>query len=249
MVTDWPEYLDSFHRSRPGITEAVLSQCVDDAGQGPYSWLTAPIIGAASVVDVGCGSAPTGTRFGGWVGVDMSMAELAMARESGRGPLVRGRAEALPFADGCVEAVVAAMSLMVVDDPAVALAEAARLLEPDGRLALLVPAGGPLTVSDKVRYVVLLAALGRSAMQFPHQELSRSLTPMLASSGFDVVSDEDRRFGLRIGGPDAADLFVSSLYAPGVSADRLQRARRVVRLWGRRDLGVPLRRVIAVRRR
>ncbi|HEX3255466.1 MAG TPA: methyltransferase domain-containing protein [Gaiellaceae bacterium] len=91
-------------------------------------------------LDVGCG---TGTfavalaeRGGKVWGVDASPEMLSEARAKGsRARFKEGNAEALPFKDGWFERVVMRLSLQHVDRPR-ALAEAARVLVPGGRIAI-----------------------------------------------------------------------------------------------------------------
>jgi SAM-dependent methyltransferase len=94
-------------------------------------------------LDVGCGEGRL-TRDLAWlghdvVGVDASPTLLAAAREAAPGmELHLADAAALPFADASFDLVVAFMSLQDVDDLGGALREAARVLEPDGRLCLAI---------------------------------------------------------------------------------------------------------------
>lgn len=72
------------------------------------------------------------------VGVDPHEENLARARTRGPAiPLVRARAEALPFRDGAFDTVVCGLVLCSVDDLALALAEVRRVLRPGGALRLL----------------------------------------------------------------------------------------------------------------
>ena len=245
-MTDWPAYVERFHRDHAGITEAMLTRSLDD-GRNAYEWLTEPLAGGGVTVDLGCGSAPTCALFDAGLGVDLSMGELRVARSKGRGPLVQASAEAVPLGTASVDTVTAVMSLMVVEDPAVVLAEAARLLRPGGRLAVLLPAQRPLNSVDRVRYGLLLLALGRSALPFPHPELEPGASARLDAAGFEVISDDYRRFECEIRDRRDADLLVESLYLPGVGERRLRAARWAARHWGRDGLGVPLRRIIARR--
>ena len=89
-------------------------------------------------LDLGCGSgqyfdvlAATGRTV---VGLDRSADQLRIARGRSR-QIVRGDAAALPFAGGTFPAVATMWLSTDVDDFAVVLAEAARVLEPGGRLA------------------------------------------------------------------------------------------------------------------
>lgn len=74
------------------------------------------------------------------VGLDLSpyMGRLARRRLRKVGltvPLVRARAQALPFRDGCFDSAVATFPTEFILDPAT-LRETARVLQPDGRLVI-----------------------------------------------------------------------------------------------------------------
>jgi len=244
-VTSWSSYVEGFHREHAGITEDLLSRATDADGSTPYGWLGAPIARSSPVVDVGCGSGPTASSSGSWIGVDRSSAELALAADRGRGPLVMAGSHALPLARGSADAAVAAMSLMVVDDPGTTLAEVARVLKPGGRVAVLVPSRRPLRLADLARYAALLAVLGRRGLPFPHPDLAHRLIELLAEAGFDVLSDDDRRFECPMTTPEDHARFVRSLYLRGIAPRRVALAGQLVRRWARSPLGIPLRRVIA----
>lgn len=72
------------------------------------------------------------------VGIDLTRAMLRRAapRRPG-GMLVQGEAMALPFREAVFDAVIMHLILAVVPHPARALAEAARVLRPGGRIAVL----------------------------------------------------------------------------------------------------------------
>lgn len=243
---DWDGYVAGFHADHAGITEDILCGCTDGGGT-PYDWLLADLPMKGIVVDIGCGSAPLHSKATGWVGVDVSIGELAAASARGRRPLLAGRAERLPVASGAAGTVVAAMSLMVVADPSGAVREAARVLGSRGHVGVLLPAEGPLTGRDRVRYATLLAALGRRSVPFPHPRLGDELSGLLAASGFEVVSDTSARFRYGLDRPGAAERFVESLYVPNCSDRRRRAALALARGWGGRELGMPFRRVVARR--
>ncbi|HXH57113.1 class I SAM-dependent methyltransferase [Iamia sp.] len=213
-------------------------------GPTAYDWVSEDLPDGR-VVDVGCGSGPTQPMVSGWVGVDRSRPELEVARRHGRGPVVRASAAALPVRDRSVDAAMAAMSLMVIKDPASAVAELARVLRPGGIVQVLLPADRPLTVTDRARYGLLLAVLGRRALPFPRPDVAAAPGPWLAAAGFAVVADERRRFRFAVTGRADADLFIDSLYLPNVGARRVGLARAFMRSSGHGEIGVPLRRVTA----
>lgn len=96
----------------------------------------------AAVLDVGCGAGATVAHLADAhelrpVGLDASEAQVRRARQA-RPDLdfVAGRAERLPFPAAAFDAVLAECVLSTLDDPAIALAELARVLRPDGALLL-----------------------------------------------------------------------------------------------------------------
>jgi ubiquinone/menaquinone biosynthesis C-methylase UbiE len=95
------------------------------------------------LLDVGCGpgtiTAAAAARGAHAVGVDLAGGMLALGRE--RHPaleLVEGDAEELPFGDASFDAVVGGFVLNHLPSPEAAVAEAARVLAPEGRLAVAV---------------------------------------------------------------------------------------------------------------
>lgn len=95
--------------------------------------------GAQRVLDVGCGEGritrELRRRGRDAVGVDIAERLVALARARDRdGDYRVASAERLPFADGSFDLVVAFNVLMNVDDPAHAIAEAARVMVGGGRL-------------------------------------------------------------------------------------------------------------------
>ncbi|CAN5157191.1 hypothetical protein BH18CHL2_BH18CHL2_00260 [soil metagenome] len=98
------------------------------------------------------------------VGLDQSAGMLAVAARRGASLLVRGRAEALPFADAIFDRVTFAYLLRDVDDPAATLGELARVLRPGGRLAALEfgAPSGPWFALWRVYTRVVLPLAGRA---------------------------------------------------------------------------------------
>lgn len=139
---------------RPRRTDVADSY---DRGAGAYEALWGPVIlppaadlipsllltGQSLVVDVGAGTgallsairsaAPTARV----VALDASAEMLRIARTRRGAPAVLADAQALPLPDGTADAVVLAYVLFHLADPALALAEAARVLRPCGRAATI----------------------------------------------------------------------------------------------------------------
>lgn len=141
-------------------TQGVLSarqRLHDDLG----GWLK-PITRGETFLDLGCGggmlmAASADLQPGLTVmGVDASMTQLIVAqrhvRERGGDPvLAAAMAEALPFANESVPAIVSLDVIEHVDDPDIYLAEINRVLQPGGRLALSTPNRLSLTAEPHVQ--------------------------------------------------------------------------------------------------
>ena len=92
-------------------------------------------------LEVGCGTGrnlPIYEGAGTTIGMEIEPRLLARARRRApEVPLVVGRAEALPFADGRFDTVVSSLVFCSVDDPQDGLAEVRRVLRAGGQLRML----------------------------------------------------------------------------------------------------------------
>src|SRR5258706_6597559 len=100
------------------------------------------------------------------VGVDRSADMLwrAGARD-GHIPLVRARAESLPFADESFDHLTFTYLMRYVDDPAATMRELARVVRPGGRIAALdfgVPTNPPLRAMWRIYTSIGLPLFGRA---------------------------------------------------------------------------------------
>ena len=228
---DWAAYVAGYHDANPGITEDVLADARDNRARTPYDWLVEAVpAGAATVVDLACGSAPLAPLLGGArvVGVDQSAAELARARaRTDAGPvlLVRAHAGALPIAGGAAEAVVASMALMLLRPLDAVLGEIHRLLRPGGVFVATMPiravSPGPAGTPG---FGKILSALGQTTQRYPEPLEAATVAGRFSASGLTLSSDETAVFARAVRGPDDAERVVRSFYAPGAGPDQVAEA-------------------------
>jgi len=114
---------------------------LEKTGLGPLrSWL-ARGVAAGRVLDLGCGTGRNLPLFGRGVravGLDPCHQSLLKARRRAPGvPLVRARAEALPFRDGVFDTVVSGLVFCSVEEVPRGLGEVSRVLKPGGVLRML----------------------------------------------------------------------------------------------------------------
>lgn len=107
-------------------------------------WVAAELAGARRVLDVGCGEGQVGRLAVGVAGIDVvagvdpTWAQVAeAARRGGDVSYGRASADALPFASGAFDAVVACLVFEHIVEVDAALGEVARVLAPGGRFLFL----------------------------------------------------------------------------------------------------------------
>lgn len=95
------------------------------------------------ILDVGCGTGANLEmlgQFGETEGVDISHEALAFCRERGFANVRHGAAEKLPHGDNTFDVVTALDVIEHLDDDLASLTEMRRVLRPEGRVLLFVPA-------------------------------------------------------------------------------------------------------------
>lgn len=112
-------------------------------------------------LEIGAGTGRFGTRVGVEVGVEPARSMALRAR--GRGMrVVQGVGERLPFADGSFDRVLAVAVVAFLAEPRRALAEARRVLAPEGRLVVaFLDRGSPLGADRLAEPTGTFAAEGR----------------------------------------------------------------------------------------
>jgi ubiquinone/menaquinone biosynthesis C-methylase UbiE len=113
---DWFDTYEAAYESEI----AALERLVPRSGEG---------------VEIGVGTGQFAAPLGIETGLDPTDAMLARARERGI-KAVKGVAEALPFRDGTFDVAMLVTTICFVDDIPQTLAEARRVLDPDGSLVM-----------------------------------------------------------------------------------------------------------------
>lgn len=160
-MTERERYLRAFHDARPGVTARALSRA------GSYPRLAAKVP-EGRVLDLACGDgellALLGPRA---VGIDLSRGELERARARATSTtddvLVQARAQELPFRDACFDAATCHLALMLFDDPAVVVAELARVLRPGAPFIALLGGGPTADGHDAFHAFVEMMSMSKAA--------------------------------------------------------------------------------------
>jgi ubiquinone/menaquinone biosynthesis C-methylase UbiE len=183
---------------------------LEHGGLGRWrDWLVAGARGRT--LDVGTGTGrdlplyPDGVRA---IAVDPHPQNLARARRRAPGvPLVRARAEALPFRDGAFDTVVSGLVFCSVDDPAAGFAEVRRVLAPGGALRMLEHVRSQSPVAARWQDLVQPAWTWISGGCRPNRDTER----LAAEAGFRIDSASRRaegamrRFEARPGPPSGTE--------------------------------------------
>jgi SAM-dependent methyltransferase len=200
-----PAYSATFARATGGFIDALLDAARVETG--------------LRVLDLACGPGlVTGAaRVRGAIatGLDFSAAMIALARAAH--PEIRfheGDAEALPFADGSFDAVVANFGIHHMPDPVCALSEARRVLRPGGRMVFTSWAAPAENIAWKLLFDAISA----------HGDLAAAKTP---PSGGGLRKPEDLVRVLNLAGFAAAAAWrVTSEWRFAAAGDLMEGFRR-----------------------
>ena len=143
-------FLRELHAAKPGITQRVFAR------GGTYDRV-ARRVPAGRVLDLACGDGPLVKRVPGAIGVDISMVDLQLALA----PVVRARAQELPFADRSFDAATCHLAFMLFDEIETVVAELARVLKPGAPFIALV-GGGPTAEGRDAYHVYAQLLAGRA---------------------------------------------------------------------------------------
>lgn len=250
-MDDWSSYLADFHAERPGIADAVLSRCIS-GHHNPYRWLARAVSASATtVLDIRCGAGALGRELEAdgrtVLGIDRSAEELTSA--TGPGPFVQGDARALPFADGCFDAVVSTLGWAMIHPTGDFLDEVARVLRPGGVFVGLVPTIRPLSVKD-IKVAGQLTRLLQGRPQFP-STVELKVGKVLEEHGLRKAEDARERYHFDVAVRADAELLLSGFHLPDVDPARIEQTVdwmvKRARKRGVLQVPVPLRRIVALK--
>ena len=186
-------YTATFARATSGFTDGSLDAARVGAGMRVLDLACGPGLVAVAAVE----------RRALPVGLDFSSAMLALARADHPGiPFTEGDAEALPFADGSFDAVVANFGIHHVPDPALALCEACRLLRRGGRIAFTTWAAPAENIAWKLLFDAIATHGDMSAAKTPPPGGSlrkpEDLLRLLKAAGFAGIEARQVRRKWRV---------------------------------------------------
>lgn len=136
----------------------------------------------ARTVEIGAGSGRFAAPLGIPVGIEPSLALCRIARRRGV-DVVRGTGECLPLRDNACSAVLMVTVICFFDDPAVACAEAYRVLAPGGVLV-----AGFLERTGRLIQAFLHGEPGHRFLAAGTFYSSAEVQALLAAAGFAIVS-------------------------------------------------------------
>jgi ubiquinone/menaquinone biosynthesis C-methylase UbiE len=193
------------------VTQERLADVLETRGADPQQQAMrraflgeVPFPAHARVLEVGCGTGVLTRTLGRWpgvevvVGVDPAPSLLRVARELaadlGNVGFEEADGRSLPFGEATFDVVVFDSTLCHVPEPALALAEARRVLRPGGALAIFDGDYATTTVAlaDNDPLQACVDAMMRQSVN--DRWLVRRLPALVRSSGFDVLQVRSHGF-------------------------------------------------------
>ncbi|MBX3177817.1 MAG: methyltransferase domain-containing protein [Candidatus Hydrogenedentes bacterium] len=174
--------------------------------------------GRRRVLEIGAGSSPRAGLAGAprAVACDLSWPMLAARNALPDLPRAVADGAALPFATGAFDGVFSINVIEHVPDPAVFIAESARVLAPGGLLLIVTPNG------DAARLLALLERLRLKLPEGPHRFLGARELAELSREAFDTL--EHRKFLALPAGPPAFVRGIDALVRAGMGRGLFQYA-------------------------
>jgi ubiquinone/menaquinone biosynthesis C-methylase UbiE len=143
---EWADHLVEAHKHAPGMTPKTFAGHLSNSGLNSYQHLSEclqrKVPNIDSVIDLACGDGyliqyilPHLSRTGRVIGIDMSEAELEIARRSVKDPRVSfvcTKAQSMPVSDNSVDFVLCHMAFMLMLPIEPVVSELARSLKPGG---------------------------------------------------------------------------------------------------------------------
>lgn len=254
MATDWRTYLEDFHATHPGAVQEVLTRA-RSGDHNPYRWLARAVPPSAHrVLDLACGGGAMLRELQAErrtvVGLDLSAAELSVARTHSEGPFVRGDGVRLPFADGSLDVVTSVLGLLVIQPLDRAIHEITRVLRPGGALAVLAPSVWLMSPRELAEVTRLTRVL-RTRPQFPNPVERTGVKALLAWHQLRRVEDKREVYFYTVDDEQDAVRLVEAIYLPGATPRRrevaVEHLVHRVRKQGPVRIAVGMRRVVAIK--
>lgn len=147
METKAEEFLKGFHERFPGCTSDCMATGQTEAGLSSYELLAAEVNSPGVVLDLACGDgfllsllSPESRR----IGLDMSEAELALAKQRPGLELILGNGREIPLNNASVDYVLCHMAYMLMSGVGPVTAEIHRVLKSGGVFAAAIPHPAPI---------------------------------------------------------------------------------------------------------
>jgi ubiquinone/menaquinone biosynthesis C-methylase UbiE len=228
-------WLRDWHDRRSGAT----SRAFFGAKPSSYEWIAAHASAGDRALDLACGDGALlellrerGIEH--LAGIDLSEGEFALARKrlGPKVPLVQGRAQELPFADGSYDRVTCHLALMLMRPVDEVIREVRRVLRPGGSFVAVVGGGLPTDCGPNA-WAMLADRFRMEACTGPSIGDRRSYTEEGLRTLFAEFSDVHiERLVVDLSAPpdDIAALMHDTYLVDRLAPDRVAQVERDLRL-------------------